>query len=238
VVTSFQIRSSVSIHTVTQWQLPDVFVWEDLSDMYAATSTSFPVMVIIMTLWCVLTVDCGWESTFMHCSSWVRMRIEETVYSNKIKKGFFGGGDRNWMEWSSHCAQWLKYKFGSPGTLKKIWSPTVSWRGPSQPAHTINGTKINQCRAMMKSSKQKHIQLSVILYLFKCVNNRVTAWTAVIGPEVGRCFCLPRRPQSKDLAWWLQLLQSEQCRNDWMMLPQKQWLQVNCSGTGFNKRSP
>ena len=34
--------------------------------------------------------------------------------------------------------QWLKYKFGGPGTLK-IWGRTVRRRGPSQPARTING---------------------------------------------------------------------------------------------------
>jgi len=34
--------------------------------------------------------------------------------------------------------QWLKYKFGGPGTLKKL-GPTVSWRGPSERAYATNG---------------------------------------------------------------------------------------------------
>ena len=35
--------------------------------------------------------------------------------------------------------QWLKYKFGAQKLWKKIWGPTVSWRGPSLPACTFNG---------------------------------------------------------------------------------------------------
>ena len=38
--------------------------------------------------------------------------------------------------------QRLEYKFGGPGTLKKIWGPTVSRRGPSQPGVSLN---INGC---------------------------------------------------------------------------------------------
>jgi len=34
--------------------------------------------------------------------------------------------------------QWLKHKFGAQ-ELWKNWGSTVSWRGPSQPAGTING---------------------------------------------------------------------------------------------------
>jgi len=34
--------------------------------------------------------------------------------------------------------QWLKYKFGGPGTLKKL-GPLCKLKGPSQPARTING---------------------------------------------------------------------------------------------------